>query len=334
MIDNVVISSVSIDMAQNDPLPVEMPDAGTAFGPFSIKTLDQVGFDEKNNSAKVRHTGVSYRLSAMVKRLIEQAELNPAQISGVKTGLVSGSSYGCSMVFEMHRKLRELGPRGIDAVRFAQATHSYPVSTCAIEYGLKGPSLALVSCEAAGMEALMCAHDWITENRCERVIVAAYEDIASPIHEHILHSFAGNHAGNTVREAMVLILVERKSAALERGGKILAELTGMATINRNADAAEYQRSQRKALGKTPDNGAFGTLFAHRIGQQVATNVSAIIGGVPTENINNKEDYLGAGGLVELARLLSENDPSTVSKHWFIGATSAFGGGVAAGVKLV
>ena len=334
MKDSVIISSVSINLAQKDPLPVVVPDVDTAFGPFNIKVLDQQEFKKNSGSARRRHTAVSYRLSAMIKRLIEQAGFDASQIAGSETGLVSGSSYGCSAVFDMHQKLREYGPRGIDAVRFAQATHSYPISKCAIEFGLKGPSLALVSCEAAGMEALLCAYDWITENRCERVIVAAYEDFSAPVREHIIHSLGGKKLTGTVREAMVLIMVERKSAAIERGGVVLAEITGMATIQRNADATEYQRACIKAFGETRKNDVFGTAFAHRSGQHIASDIGTMIGGIPFDGLKGQDDFLGASGLVEMAQLISQSEPLPDLDQWFIGATSAFGGGVAAGVKFV
>ncbi len=321
MKDSVIVSAACADVAPGGPLPATGQTAGATFGSFNVNFLDHSEFETHRKAERGRHTKVSYRLCQMVDRLLADAGLTRDQISGPSTALISGSNYGCSQVFEMHRRLRKHGPRGIDAVRFAQATHNYPVSACAIEYGLMGPCLAVVSTETAGMDALHCAYDWITDERCDRAIVVGFEDFSSPTGEHVCARAKDAPAGHAVSEAMVMVMLERQSTAQARGaadGKPV--ITGITTTYSGADAAEAERVRSKIAGDALDTDKISSLTTHRMGQRA----------VGTKDT----DYLGAGGLLEIAHLLnSPNKGQQGQQHWQVGALSQGGSGVMAGIKV-
>ncbi|WP_175500638.1 beta-ketoacyl synthase N-terminal-like domain-containing protein [Litoreibacter janthinus] len=257
----------------------------------------------------------------MIEKLLKEAGLTKEEVSGPRTALISGSKYGCSQVFEIHRRLRKHGPRGIDAVRFAQATHNFPVSTCAIEYGLMGPCLAIVSTETAGMDALLCAHDWITDDRCDRAIVVGFEDFSSPTGEHVCAQAKDAPSGQSVSEAMVMVLLERQSCAKARGvSSEMPQITGMATTHVNAAATDAARVRAKLACPTATHEQISFLTTHRLG---------LCG-----EEGNDTDYLGAGGLLEIAHLLkSPNAGQRGQQHWQISAMSQGGNGVTAGIKV-
>lgn len=249
MNDSVIVSAACADIAPVGSLPPGGQTADAIFGSFRVNLLDRSAFETDAKAERGRHTAVSYRLCKMVPRLLRGAGLTRRQIAGPGTGLISGSLYGCSQVFEMHRRLRRHGPRGIDAVRFAQATHSYPVSICAIEFGLKGPCLAVVSTETAGMDAFLCAHDWITDGRCDRVIVVGYEDMATPIRDHIRTARAHSAADGSVSEAMVMLLLERSASAAMRGAPSdCPRIAGMTTLRTGDAVSEAETGLPDTLG--------------------------------------------------------------------------------------
>ncbi|MCU0911361.1 MAG: hypothetical protein MUE98_08465 [Rhodobacteraceae bacterium] len=257
MSEDIVITAVDLVLAGQDPPPERPQATGAALGPFRIETICDPA--EPAGAQRSRHTPLSARLRASLDALASRAGLSAEALAGPATGIVSGSCYGTSLVHDGHRQLRAAGPRGLDAVGFAQATHNYPVSACAIELGLKGPCAAVAGSRLAGMQALLCAFDWLRERRCDRVLVAAYEDIRGAVADHVAVS---RPDAGVVREAMVTLCLETAAAAQARGIVPLARLRSM------------------------------TVLPPAAGQSEAV-----------------EEFLGASGLVDLARALSLRVPA-------------------------
>ncbi|WP_299963926.1 beta-ketoacyl synthase N-terminal-like domain-containing protein [uncultured Roseobacter sp.] len=216
MSDTIIISGSIADLPQTaSPTVAGYPaatDGQTAFGFSGLQFLDHTDFDALPARQRGRLTRPYARLSQMISRLLAQTGLSPSDIAGQRTGLVSGSMFGCSQVYEIHARLRHLGPRGVDAIRFAQATHSYPISACAIDFQIQGPCFAVVNTQAASLQALLCAWDWLRDGRCDRVLVAAYEDFTAPVSTHLAHR-ARATPGLVFGESMVLVMLERDSLA-------------------------------------------------------------------------------------------------------------------------
>lgn len=308
MSDSIVVTATAYQMAKADCDPA-------ASDRFRIHRLEPEPTDHR------RHTPVSQRLIRMVGELAEQAGLDREQLAGPATGIVSGSRYGCALVFDMHRRLRDKGPRGIDAVSFAQATHNFPVSACAIEYGIRGPGVALVSSAAAGMEALLCAADWLAEHRCQRVIIAAFEDLDGAAARHLHHIAAPDAA--PVHEAMALVMLERADSAAARGAPVLAEITDTVTLRAgdwSADtlSAECLATNRPAFAgsATKRLPATGTQIA------IARHGAAAIGSL------DLPDCLAPGGLIALIQAIQSGQDD-----WLAGALDLHLGGVAARLSL-
>lgn len=307
MSDSIVITATALALAEQ-PAPSVPAGGKTASGAFSILRLPEEPADR-------RHTQLSSRLSRLIGELASRAGLLPADLAGPATGLVSGSRYGCSLVADMHRRLRELGPRGIDAVGFAQATHNFPVSACAIDYGIQGPGIALVSSHAAGMEALTCGRDWLLEGRCDRVIVAAFEDLEGPAAAHV--ELLAAPGAPPVHEAMALVLLERGSTARARRATVLAEIAGTAMMRPGAETGDLRAVAQRAFGHLP--ASMGILLA------------APESASPPETADGAPmlvDCLAVGGLLALIRALDRPGPG----DWLVGALDPRTGGIAAGLR--
>jgi len=302
MSDSIVITATALALAQQGAAgPIG---SDPVSGAFSIRRLPEEVPDR-------RHTGPSSRLARLIGQLATEAGLALGDLAGPATGLVSGSRYGCSLVADMHRRLRDLGPRGIDAVGFAQATHNFPVSACAIDYGIQGPGIALVSSLAAGMEALTCGRDWLREGRCDRVIVAAFEDLQGPAAAHV-ELLASPHAP-PVHEAMALVLLERGCVARARGAPVLAELAGLAMV-----------PPRDQPGAATAARAFGT-------DQV---VPRLLLAEAEARVPPLVDCLAVGGLLAVIRALEATTASGQAQDWLVGAMDPRCGGILAGLHCL
>jgi len=278
MLDSFVISASCADTPAPIPLPVGAPasgltSSGAPFGSFSLHGLNHSAFDAEAKRSRGRFTRPSFRLGQMINRLLKQTGLTPDCIRGPRSGLVSGSQFGCAQVYDMHSRLRRFGPRGIDAVRFAQATHNYPISAAAIDFGLQGPCLAVVSTALAGLDALQCAFDWLRDDRCDRVLVAAYEDFAPPLTTHLAQRCRANPT-KSYGEAMVIVLLERPALAAARGLENLPMLS--------VSSAKMESGPGKN---------------QNLGQGQGTTLDLCPDGI---------DYLGASGLVALHHLLNRS----------------------------
>lgn len=251
MHDHIVISSCIADLPASVSPPAEAHDpmihgGDATFGSFGLRFLDHSAFESLTPRQRGRLTRPYARLAAMIGRLLKDTGLDAAELSGPRTGLISGSTFGCSRVYNIHKRLRRMGPRGIDAVRFAQATHNYPVSACAIDYKIEGPCLAVVSTETAGFDALLCAWDWLKDERCDRVLVTAYEDFAPPLTSHLARR-AKDNPGRVFGESMVLLLLERKDLAEARGCYGLPMLSAVAPLKAHNAGAPLHMNRTTAI---------------------------------------------------------------------------------------
>ncbi|WP_269584459.1 beta-ketoacyl synthase N-terminal-like domain-containing protein [Roseibium sp. Sym1] len=318
---SIVISAIAMDLADEKSLPPGLQAPDESLGDFSLIRLDRGAFEAHRKRERQRHTPVSFRMSQLVTKLLSNAALSKEAAAGAATGLVSGSRYGCSIVFDMHRRLARYGPKGIDAIRFAQATHNYPVSCCAIEFGFKGPCTAMVSSRAAGMEAFQCACDWLLDRRCDRVVVTAFEDFGSPVDDHIRRTATQS---GPVFEAMVCLMLERKELAEARGLTALADLTGTAILNRVS--GNCGSVGKRLFGRDLPEFGFAVSRSPADFRDRCNPASSLDAG----------ECIGASGLVELAQLLGGGSllqDKTTPRHWMVGACDPLTGGIAAGIRL-
>jgi 3-oxoacyl-(acyl-carrier-protein) synthase len=304
MQEPIVITATALALAD---APAPFAPEGAAASGFSIFHLPQ-------EVPEGRHTVPSQRMARLIAALAAKAGLPEDGFAGPDTGIVSGSRYGCALVFDMNRRLRQGGPRGIDAVGFAQATHSFPLSACAIDFGIQGPGLAFVSSQAAGMEALQCARDWLVEGRCERVIVAGFEDLHGPAAAHLAQIQAPGAA--PVHEAMALILLERADSAAARGAPVLAQLRGTAILRAGADDLALRVAADRAFGAAPQPLA---LLLAGLGQNVGPAGNRVL-----------VDCLSAGGLLAMIHAIEADNGCA---DWLVGAVDPALGGVAAGLHI-
>ena len=196
-----------------------------------VRFLPEINLSSLDRKKSKRHTKLSYRVSLLLEQLFESSGLPANVISGPDSGFVSGSGYGCMSTTQgIHTTLRNDGPRKIDAIEFAKSTHSYPLSINGIKYQLLGPSVAVVSSEIAGVDAIQCAMDWIKSERCKRVLVVAYESFSPLLADHVLTVNRELTGSCSFIESVSVLLLERRKDVTARGGKILATIDAVKTF--------------------------------------------------------------------------------------------------------
>ncbi len=334
MTEDIFITATAIDLPDDVDRLAVGPD--TAFGSFGLRRLPAMDSDDVQTQ-RSRHTRLSLRLSQIIERLAERAGLTTEEMAGPDTGIISGSSFGCASVLDgIRQQLDEKGPRGVDPIKFAQATHSYPLSANAIIYQLQGPCAAIVSSDAAGLEALTCASDWLNDHRCKRVIVVAYEDFDDPVASAISARDRLNGRIGDVTETMVAILLETSSTAMCRVASPMARIVGRSSFGAVMTRMGIEKAIRKACGRHEASVAGITLSASR--DTACRNLEAsAVDAIPSVNgprISFKPgigDSLGCAGLVDAALLLDDVALSCQAPIWVVGSIDSEAGGAYIGI---
>jgi 3-oxoacyl-(acyl-carrier-protein) synthase len=147
------------------------------------------------------------------------------------------------------RELRDLWAHGIREVSPYQATAWFPAApqgNICIRLGIKGRARTFVCDRASGAYALAHAAETIVRGQADVVIAGGTEQPLSPYAwlccqtgnfltpagnadpQAAYRPFDRSHGGTVVGEGSVFLVLERYEHALERGAKILADLTGWA----------------------------------------------------------------------------------------------------------
>ncbi|QCT20302.1 hypothetical protein FEM41_11905 [Jejubacter calystegiae] len=250
-----------------------------------------------------RQTLLSMLLNQQCERLFQQAGLGIDDIRGTDTGLVSGSYYGCmSTTQNISDALWQKGPRGVDVIEFAKATHSFPLSAASIEFTLLGPTAAVVSGEFAGLDALMMANDWLLSGRCQRVIVVGYEHFSPLLEEH-LREITGEEQAGLYSDNLSILLLETYSSAVARQASVMAELLQVIRLGGSL-ATLPARWQKIAASWPQGDAAINVLTNHsphpgarQLEEEVLGGYSA---GFRRHSVQDLPQALGACPLLQLA----------------------------------
>lgn len=272
-----------------------------------------------------RQTPLSALLCGLCEEMFERALLSPTEAFGNETGLVSGAYYGCMGVTqEILATLREKGPRGIDAIEFAKATHSFPLSAVSIAFKLHGPAAAAVSGELASLDALIMACDWLQARRCERVLVVGYEQYSPLLQAHVQHLDARSYFS----DSLSIVMLETQRSAHGRGAPILAELSCVVPLSGDQKKVLSQCQQALQRFHIPHNEcaihASSTLHpvAQQLMQQVCEGYSSPHERYPTSPL---PQLMGAATVCQLASLAGAR-PDNI-EHWLLHTFTEKGGGM-------
>lgn len=225
-------------------LPVWRPSATLPGQPLSceLEDFDLGRFRRTAKGHRVPRTS-QYALAA-ASQAIAQAGLGEKGITKDEISIVYGTGTGPSNVIE--RNLSAIAGSGLGAVEplsFQESVFNAPASLISIEYGFRGPLLALPMGWAAGGYALAVAADLLSFGSAQAVLVVASDESApvgftayralglvSPNDggQEAARPFDGGHNGAILGEGGAALVIETGEHAARRGASALMRLTGWA----------------------------------------------------------------------------------------------------------
>jgi len=266
------------DITLFDTAPFEIHVAG------EVKGFDPTAFmDPKDARRHDRNTHFAVAASGEALRdagLLGDDGLVNGDVDADRFGMVFGTGIGgIGMMLEGHRILLERGPRRVSPFMLPHMLPDSASGQVAIQYGLRGPNMAVVSACATGGHAIGEAMEAIVRGQADVMLGAGTEAPLVPL------AFAGfgqmralgtpkdpdsgeysapmasrpfdaTRDGFVVAEGSAVLVLEELSHALARGARPIAEVIGYGS---SADAYDMaapadrgegnQRAMRAALAR-------------------------------------------------------------------------------------
>ncbi len=182
-----------------------------------------------------------------VQQAISQAKLMENGLDRDQVGMVIGSAIGgLDTITGQHDVLRERGPSRLNPFGIPMMISDTAGARIAIEYGFRGPNIAIVSACATGNNAIGEAFEMIARGATEvmiaggaeagncRMIIGGFNvmGVLSTNNDNpagACRPFDLNRDGFALSEGAAVVVLEELKHAQKRGATILAELVGYGT---------------------------------------------------------------------------------------------------------
>ncbi len=207
---------------------------------------------------------VQYGLVAVREALID-ADLETRNGLSERIGVIVGSGIGgMTTVTEQNTVLLERGPGKVSPTLITMILPETAASVAAIEFGLKGPNMAVTSACATGANAIGEAAEMIRRGACDIAVAGGAECGVLPIAvagfcamralserndepERASRPFDKDRDGFVIGEGAGVLVLEELEHARARGVRIYAELIGYAS---NDDAFHITAPEENGSGAT------------------------------------------------------------------------------------
>lgn len=219
---------------------------------FKIKIAGSVkGFQAAEymdfKSAKRMELFCQYAVAA-TKQALTQSGLDLEKEDPYRVGCAVGSGVGSLQAIERdHQKLMEKGPSRIGPLLIPQMISNMAAGNVAIQFGLKGKSLNVVTACATGNNCIGEAYRSIKAKEAEVMVAGGTESSITPIGIGGFTSltalstssdpyrcsipFDKERDGFVMGEGSGILILEELEHAKNRGAKILAEMIGYGATN-------------------------------------------------------------------------------------------------------
>jgi len=193
--------------------PASTPfDAAAILGPKGLRLLDRATL----------MTMVAGHLALEQAGLLDRA---PAWAGMRAPGIVLGTSFGSLASITGYVKTRlAQGAAALNPSLFPNTVINSPASQCAIRFGLRTLCTTLAAGWASGAEAISYAADALRRGRADIVLAGGVEEASAD--NLLVYADLGLDPPAGFGEGAALLVLERETAALERGAAPLAELAG------------------------------------------------------------------------------------------------------------
>jgi 3-oxoacyl-[acyl-carrier-protein] synthase II len=212
-----------------------------------VKDFDATDYIEPRKARRMdRYTQFAF---VATQQALEQANLTTVGQDGHCRGVVIGTGIGgISTMLYQHDKLSARGPRVVSPFTIPMMLPDSASSRLGLEYGLRGPNMAVVTACASGANAIGQAAETIRRGAAEVMVAGGAEAAIIPItlagfgimgalttHNHdpqaACRPFELNRDGFLAAEGAATLILESLEHARARGARMLAEVVGYASTN-------------------------------------------------------------------------------------------------------
>lgn len=227
------------------------------------------------NVETLKHT----RLSSWLRYAIDQSgTLAPDTLlpgSSGHIGMVSASRYGCVRATDETRKgQRAGGILGVDPIRFAKATHVYPLAANAIDLGWRGPMTAFVGDDETGWHALLFAKQQLANDAAGLMYVVTYDEIDAAVLAHLRHSgvLGGDSDERAVAEGLSVV-------ALGRADRFPGKPTIRVDVTSDVGESGFERPVQ---AESPAKSVLGSSVIHWLASHAASRKQPAMAALHTQ----------------------------------------------------
>jgi 3-oxoacyl-[acyl-carrier-protein] synthase II len=227
----------------------------TLFDPSQFKTqivAEVKDFDAKallGRRAARRYDRVSQLALVATQEAIEHAGLAINDQNRDRVGVLIGSGIGgINTLYENMLVYIERGPSRVSPFTVPMMLPDSPSGLVAIQYGARGPNMAIVTACATGTNSIGEATEMIRRGAADVMIAGSTESAINPITfagmsimgaistrndepERASRPFDAERDGFIIGEGAGTVILESLAFALARGANILAEVTGYGVTN-------------------------------------------------------------------------------------------------------
>ena len=214
---------------------------------YKVKLAAEVkGFDPKQymdpKAARRMETFSQFAVAA-TKEALENAGLDMEKEDPYRVGVAVGSGIGSLQAMERdHKKLLEKGPSRVNPLLVPMMISNMAAGNVAIQFGLKGKCINVVTACASGTHSIGEAFRSIQYGEADVMVAGGTESSITPLGvagftaltalstsedpAHASRPFDENRDGFVMGEGAGVVVLESLEHAQARGAKILAEVVG------------------------------------------------------------------------------------------------------------
>jgi 3-oxoacyl-[acyl-carrier-protein] synthase II len=222
-----------------DPTPYGTQFAGEIRGFDALKYIDR---REARRMDRVTHFATVAVAQAMADSRLLESPVNKDRIGVV----VSSAVGGVTTLLEQHNVLRERGPNRLNPWFIPMMLVDTPSAQLGIQYGFRGPNMAVIAACATGTNAVGESFEMIARGAADAIVAGGAEAAVLPIviagfdvmgamslrnaePEKACRPFDADRDGFVVSEGAAVMILESLEHARARGARILAEIVGYGT---------------------------------------------------------------------------------------------------------
>jgi len=283
---------------------------------------------EARRRDRFEQMGVAAARQAITQSGLEITDANRARVGVVVSSAIGGMKSLQDAIFT----LKEEGPRRVSPFLIPMLMPNGASGLIAIDYGIHGPSFAVVSACASGADGIGMAWMMLRAGNIDAAVagaaeaticetgVSAFDRIGAMSRRNDDYSmtpapFDKNRDGLVMGEGAGVLVLERESTAKKRGAVILAELAGY-----GATADAYHVTAPDANGAGGASAIRAALESAHVNMDQVGYVSAHGTGTPLNDAAETKAIKGAFG-ANLAYKVPISSTKSMTGH-MMGATGA------------